>query len=66
MDGGAFAASRAGGVRPPEHPETRATYRDQSLNVDPLGKPLEYGEAVFASDRMELDIASTEEPPKDY
>ncbi|MEO1323281.1 MAG: phosphonate metabolism transcriptional regulator PhnF [Pseudomonadota bacterium] len=38
----------------------------KSLNVDPLGKPLEYGEAVFASDRMELDIASTEEPPKDY
>lgn len=38
----------------------------KSLNVDPLGKPLEYGEAVFASDRMELDIASTEEPPKDF
>ncbi|WP_273242492.1 phosphonate metabolism transcriptional regulator PhnF [Hyphomonas atlantica corrig.] len=38
----------------------------KSLNVDPLGKPLEYGEAVFASDRMELDIAPTEEPPEDY
>ncbi|MEO1661109.1 MAG: phosphonate metabolism transcriptional regulator PhnF [Pseudomonadota bacterium] len=38
----------------------------KSLNVDPLGKPLEYGEAVFASDRMELDIASSEAPPQDY
>lgn len=33
----------------------------KSLNVDPLGKPLEYGDAVFASDRMELDIASADE-----
>ena len=38
----------------------------RSLNVDPLGNPLEYGEAVFASDRMELDIASHDEPPQDY
>ena len=37
----------------------------KSLNVDPLGRPLEYGEAVFASDRMELDIASTEELTED-
>ncbi|MEL7043125.1 MAG: phosphonate metabolism transcriptional regulator PhnF [Pseudomonadota bacterium] len=38
----------------------------KSLNIDPLSKPLEYGEAVFASDRMELDIASAEAPPADY
>lgn len=37
----------------------------KSLNVDPLGQPLEFGEAVFASDRMELDIASNEPPPDD-
>ena len=38
----------------------------RSLNVDPLGRPLEYGEAVFASDRMELDIATHEEMPEDH
>ena len=38
----------------------------KSLNIDPLSKPLEYGAAVFASDRMELDIASAEAPPADY
>lgn len=34
----------------------------QSWNVDPMGDPLEYGEALFASDRVELDIAMINEP----
>lgn len=32
----------------------------RSWNVDPMGDPLEYGEGLFASDRVELDITPTE------
>ncbi|MEM6650625.1 MAG: phosphonate metabolism transcriptional regulator PhnF [Pseudomonadota bacterium] len=38
----------------PKHIPLLAT---RSWNVDSFDKPLEYGEAVFASDRVELDIA---------
>lgn len=33
----------------------------RSLNVDPLGVPLEFGEALFASDRVEIHISEQKE-----
>lgn len=42
-------------------PESHAVLRSESLNVDPMGAPLEYGRSWFCSDRVQLVVGS---PPQ--
>ena len=37
----------------------------KAWNIDSFGRPLEYGECLFASDRVELEITATEETVSD-
>jgi len=46
----------------PKHVPLLVTH---SWNVDGLGQPLEYGEAHFASDRIEIEIEAEPRPPVD-